>query len=237
MLGRARAADVNTLICVGYDLETSRLAQQLAASHDAGTAPRLFATAGLHPHDAKELTDDLLDELRQLCLNANVVAVGECGLDFFRNLSSVEEQRKAFAAQIELAVEIGLPLVIHDRDAHDEVWQLLKAHRASRGVMHCFSGDWAFAEKCLDLGFHISIAGPVTYKNARDLPEVARRVPADRLVIETDSPYLPPHPYRGARNEPARVRLVAECVAALRGVDVEVLAAQTSANAAMLFGI
>src|SRR5262249_25009764 len=149
----------------------------------------------------------------------------------------VDKQREAFLKQIQLANEFGLPLVVHDRDAHEDVVGLLEEHGARKGVMHCFSGDWALAERCLNLGFYISIAGPVTYKNPGFLPDVAARVPVDRIVVETDCPYLTPMPFRGKRNEPANVRLTAEEVARLRGVDFQTFAEQSTANARALFGL
>jgi TatD DNase family protein len=234
VLQRALEAGVETLICVGYDAETWRAAQRLT-THNSRL--RLFATAGLHPHDAKDLTPDVLEEIRELALAGKIVAIGECGLDFYRNLSTPEQQRDAFVAQIELANETGLPLVIHDRDAHDSVVELLASHGASRGVMHCFSGDWELAVRCLDLGFYISIAGPVTYPKNEALRDVAARVPADRIVVETDCPYLTPAPFRGKRNEPALVRLVEEEVARLRGADAEAFGEQASRNARELFGL
>src|SRR5437016_5214545 len=204
VLERALEAGVETLIVVGYDPTTWRAAQKLR-----GPGLRLYRTAGLHPHDAQDFTTALLDEIRGLARAGKIVAVGECGLDFYRNLSPPEQQRQAFVAQIELAREVGLPLVIHDRDAHESVVELLAEHGASKGVMHCFSGDWELAKRCLDLGFYISIAGPVTYAKNDDLRDVAARVPDDRIVVETDCPYLTPVPFRGKRNEPAMVRLVA----------------------------
>ncbi len=235
ILARAVKAGVGTLVCVGYDADTWRAAQQLVRTGVPGL--RLYATAGLHPHDAKDLTPELLNEIRELATSGEIVAVGECGLDFYRNLSPPEQQREAFVAQIELARETGLPLVVHDRDAHESVVELLATHGGTRGVMHCFSGVWELAERCLDLGFYISIAGPVTYPKNDVLRDVAARVPADRIVVETDCPYLTPVPFRGKRNEPALVKLVAEEVARLRGMTPEALAAQTTANAAKLFGL
>jgi TatD DNase family protein len=235
VLARAAEAGVDTLVCVGYDADTWRKAVQLAEAGVPGL--RVYATAGLHPHDAKDMTPAIMDELRSLARASSIVAIGECGLDFYRNLSSPEQQRDAFVAQIELAKEVGLPLVIHDRDAHESIVELLRAGGARRGVMHCFSGDWELARQCLDLGFYISIAGPVTYPKNDALREVASRVPGDRIVVETDCPYLTPVPFRGKRNEPALVRLVAEEVARLRGADPEVFAAQTSQNARELFGL
>jgi len=242
VLRACREAGVDTLICVGYDLQTWRQAQELVATHASGLTPhasrlRLYATAGLHPHDAKDLTPALLDEIRGLARDGKIVAVGECGLDFFRNLSSPQQQRAAFVAQIELANETGLPLVVHDRDAHESVVELLRQHGARKGVMHCFSGDWELAKQCLDLNFYISIAGPVTYPKNDALRDVAARVPADHIVVETDCPYLTPQPFRGTRNEPAMVRLVAEEVARLRGTDIEGFAAQSTRNAEALFGL
>ncbi|HEX6513580.1 MAG TPA: TatD family hydrolase, partial [Chloroflexota bacterium] len=228
-------AGIDTLVCVGYDPESWRRAQQLVAA--GGEGVRLYATAGLHPHDAKDLRPALLDEIRGLARAGKIVAIGECGLDFYRNLSTPEQQREAFVAQIELANETGLPLVIHDRDAHESVVELLARHGARKGVMHCFSGDWRLAQQCLNLGFYLSIAGPVTYPKNDDLREVAARTPADRLVVETDCPYLTPMPFRGKRNEPALVRLTAEEVARQRGVSTDELAQQTSASAKALFGL
>lgn len=235
VLQRAVDAGVETLVLVGYDAPTWRAAQALAA--EGFSRLRLYATAGLHPHDAKDFSPALVDEIRGLARDGRIVAIGECGLDFYRNLSTPEQQREAFLAQIELANETGLPLVIHDREAHESIVELLTAHGARRGVMHCFSGDWDLAKRCLDLGFWISIAGPVTYPKSEALRDVAARVPADRLVVETDCPYLTPVPFRGKRNEPALVRLTLEEVARLRGADPEDLAAQTTANAAALFGL
>ncbi len=168
-----------------------------------------------------------------------MVGFGEMGLDFFRNLSPPAAQRQAFRRQIDIARRVRKPLVIHCRDAHDETLALLAEERAGEtgGVMHCFSGDVEIARRCLDLGLYISLAGPVTYKNARALPDVARFVPEDRLVVETDCPYLPPTPHRGKRNEPAYVALTAEHVARLRGADPEALGDRLTANAASLFRI
>ena len=235
VLRRAVEAGVDTLVCVGYDAETWRAAQRLVGAGSEGL--RLYATAGLHPHDAKDFTPALMDEIRGLAQAGKIVAIGECGLDFYRNLSPPEQQREAFATQIELAKETGLPLVIHDREAHESVVDLLASHGARGGVMHCFSGDWELAEQCLDLGFYISIAGPVTYAKNDALRDVAARVPADRIVVETDCPYLTPVPFRGKRNEPALVRLIAEEVARVRGVSPEEIFELTSRNASELFGL
>lgn len=251
ILKRAAQAGVTSLVCVGYDPSSWRRAQELvhgsSPAHDSGAAvevgaadgpePRLYATAGLHPHDAKDLTPALLDEIRALIGQGRIVAVGECGLDFYRDLSTREQQREAFAVQIELAKEAALPLVVHDREAHESVAEMLREQGARSGILHCFSGDWDFARACLDLGFYLSIAGPVTYRAAEALRDVVRRAPLERLLVETDCPFLTPHPFRGKRNEPALVRLVAEEVARVREMDLEDLATATSENARAAFGI
>jgi TatD DNase family protein len=170
---------------------------------------------------------------------AKVVGFGEMGLDFFRNLSPPDVQRQVFRRQIDIARRAGKPVVIHCRDAHEETLGILAEERAGEtgGVMHCFSGDVEVARRCLDLGLYISLAGPVTYKNARALPDVARFVPEDRLVVETDCPYLPPAPHRGKRNEPAFVALTAALIAELRNADPDALCDALTANAAKLFRI
>jgi TatD DNase family protein len=185
-----------------------------------------------------------LAELRELAQQPKVVAIGEIGLDFYRDLSPRDVQRRAFQAQLAWAGKLGKPVVVHDRDAHDDVMAILadwaagldRSPLAGRaGVLHTFSGDLPMAERAIDLGFYISISGPVTYHNARDLPGIVQALPLDRLLVETDCPYLAPHPYRGKRNEPAYVRLVAERIAALRGMSFDDLAAATTANAHRLF--
>jgi TatD DNase family protein len=213
----------------------------LAAQYDM-----VYAAVGQHPHDAKKLDGAGLAELRNLAQQPKVVAVGEIGLDFYRDLSPRDVQRKAFQAQLAWAAKLGKPVVIHDRDAHDEVIEVLANWAAGladstlkgrMGVLHTFSGDLAMAERAIDLGLYISISGPVTYKNARRLPDIVQALPLERLLVETDCPYLTPHPHRGKRNEPAYVRLVAQRIAELRGISLEELAEATTANAQHLFGL
>jgi TatD DNase family protein len=232
VLARARAGGVRRMVTVGTDLETSRAAIALA-ERDAD----LFASVGVHPHHAGEVGDADLADLERLARSPKVVAVGETGLDFFRDLSPRDAQERVFRWQLALGRRVGKPVLIHCRDAHAETLRILGEADVGRtgGVMHCFSGDSAVARRVLDLGLLISVAGPVTYPNARALPEVARLVPADRLVVETDCPFLPPQPYRGKRNEPAHVVITARRVAELRGEPLEQLAAQTSENACRLF--
>ena len=235
VLERARGAGVRGMVTIGTDRETNQAVVEMARR-----LPEVWATVGIHPHDAGDAVEADFAEMEKLARSeAKVVGFGEMGLDFYRNLSPPEAQREVFRRQISMARELGKPLVIHCRDAHEETLAILAEERAKEigGVMHCFSGDVPIARRCLDLGLFISLAGPVTYKSARALPEVARFVPEDRLVVETDCPYLPPTPHRGKRNEPAYVALTAAFVAGLRGVTSEALGAAVTANAATLFGI
>ena len=234
MLARARQAGVTRMLTIGTEIPTSRAAVALAESERD-----VWASVGVHPHDAAEADADVLTEIERLAGGPRVVAVGEIGLDFFRNLSPREAQERVFRHCIGLARRVRKPVVVHCRDAHAEVLAILAEERASEagGIMHCFSGDVAIARRCLDLGLLISLAGPVTYPNARALPEVARFVPGDRLVIETDCPFLPPQGYRGKRNEPAYLALTAARVAELRGEPLEDFARRASDNARRLLRI
>ena len=234
VLDRARAAGVVGMVTIGTDRETNRAAVALAEKH-----ADIRATVGIHPHDAAEATDADFHEMERLTASPAVVALGEMGLDFFRNLSPPDVQTRVLRRQLALARELGTPVVLHCRDAHAETLAILAEERVADvgGVMHCFSGDVDIARRCLDLGLYLSLAGPVTYRNARALPDVARFAPRDRLVLETDCPFLPPHPHRGRRNEPAYVALTAARVAELRGEDPEALAAATADNAARLFNL
>lgn len=236
VLARAMDAGVEQLVTVGADIATSRAAIALAARH-----ANLWATVGVHPHDAKTVDAAALGELERMARSAKVVAIGEIGLDFYRDLSPREAQRSAFAAQLDLARRLQLPVVIHDRDAHEEVLAHLRAWVATtpgaRGVLHCFSGDEAMARAAIDLGFYVSLAGPVTFAKAPRLHHLASALPLERLLLETDCPYLAPEPFRGKRNEPANVRLIAERVAALRGTTLAEVARATTANAKRLFGL
>ena len=233
VLERARAAGVVGVVTIGTDRQTNAAAVALAER----LAP-VYATVGIHPHDASAATEADFEAMEALArTSTKVVALGEMGLDFFRNLSPHDRQRAVFRRQLALARRLGKPVVLHCRDAHAEMLAILAEEKIGEigGVMHCFSAGVEIAKRCLDLGLLISLAGPVTYKNARSLPDVARFVPSDRLVVETDCPFLPPHPHRGKRNEPAYVALTAERVAELRGADRDSLGAMMSRNAALLF--
>ncbi|MGB9903377.1 MAG: TatD family hydrolase [Desulfotomaculales bacterium] len=232
VLERARAAGVALIVNVGYDLESSRKSVALAGEFDC-----VYAAVGVHPHDAAQVPPGYLEELRKLAKGEKVVAVGETGLDYYRNLSPGEVQKKVFREHLALARELDLPVIIHDRDAHEDVLGILKKDGPGRagGVLHCFSGDWEMARVCLGMGFFISLAGVVTYPKSSLLKEIAARVPVERLLVETDCPYLTPEPWRGRRNEPAYVRSVVECVAGLRGMSAGELALITAQNARSLF--
>jgi TatD DNase family protein len=233
VLERAREAGVTEMVTIGTDRETNPAAVALAEGQVG-----VYATVGIHPHDAADATEADFDAMERLARDSvKVVALGEMGLDFFRNLSPRDVQERVLRRQLGMARHLGKPVVIHCRDAHPEALAILAHERVGEvgGIMHCFSADVEVAKRCLDLGLAISLAGPVTYKNAKALSDVARFVPADRLVLETDCPFLPPHPHRGQRNEPAWVAITAARVAELRGVTLEALGETTSENARRLF--
>lgn len=234
VLDRARTAGVRTIICVGSDLKTSAEAVELAAQREG-----IYAAVGVHPHEAKSADEQTWKAIRLLAGRPKVVALGEIGLDFYYYNSPPEVQIAVFRQQILLARELGLPIIIHDRDAHEEVYRILCEEKAGDvgGVFHCFSGGLDFAGKCLDLGFYISLAGPVTFKKAGELLRVACEIPLERLLVETDAPYLAPVPYRGKRNESAFIVETAKKVAETRGMEPEELAAATSNNARKLFSL
>jgi TatD DNase family protein len=234
----ARSAGVETVITVGTDLPSSVQAVALAHEHVGdGSEAEVLATVGLHPHDAKQWSDELAGELWRLARDSRVVAVGECGLDYYRDLSPRDDQRRAFVGQIELARRIGKPLVVHVREAGEEALDVLARHASDLAVvLHCFSQVEA-VEECARRGYYLSFAGNVTYKNAGDLRRAARAVPDDRLLLETDAPFLAPVPYRGKANLPARVVLTAALVGEIRGEDGRMLAQQTTANARRAFAL
>jgi len=233
VIARARAAGVERIITIGIGLEECRRAIEIACAHSF-----IHAAIGMHPHNASMLDLAALDFLEQHARDTRVVALGEIGLDFYRNRSPRSDQVRAFRAQLDLASALKLPVVIHDRDAHDETLQILREEKPPcGGVLHCFSGNAAMARSCIDLGFLISIPGTVTFKNAANLHAVVVDTGLEHLLIETDCPFLTPEPHRGKRNEPAFVRFVAEKIAQLKNSTVDEVAARTSANACRLFGL
>lgn len=234
VLDRAQEAGVAYALVVGSDLATSREACELAQKY-----PQLFAIVGVHPHDSKDADRATFDEIRKLATQERVVALGEMGLDYHYDFSPRKIQQRVFRYQIGLARELGLPIVIHDREAHADTMAILKEEKAEEvgGVLHCYSGSWEMARECIKMGFYISIAGPVTFANAKKLVQVVENLPLEHLLVETDAPYLTPVPHRGKRNEPAYVRHVAEAIARIKGIAVEEVEEQTTANAIKLFGL
>jgi len=238
VIARAVEAGVTQMITIGVTLETSQAAVALADAH-----PGVYAAVGVHPHTARHWDTAASIALRDLATRPNVVAIGEIGLDYYRDRSPRSDQRRAFRAQLDLAHDLGKPVIVHDREAHGDTLRILtewtEENRPEKrvGVLHCFSGDQELAAAVLDLGFCLGFDGPVTYKNATRLRDLASQIPTDRILVETDSPYLTPHPYRGQRNEPAYVRLVAEAIARVHHMDLPAFARQTTRNARWLFGL
>ncbi len=233
MLKRAESAGVKGMVVVGTDLKSSIQASLIAEKY-----PFLYFTAGIHPHDAKVVDEENLTDIIALVKRSEkCVAIGEIGLDFYRNNSTREEQERVFSRFLQIAKELDKPVVIHDRDAHGETLDMIKKAGIKRGVMHCFSGDFDFAIKCIEQGLHISIPGTVTYPSNEQLREVVRNIPLERLLLETDCPYLSPVPYRGKRNEPAYTAITGQKVAELRGMTLDELGWITTMNAGRLFRI
>lgn len=231
---RALDNGISHILTVGCDLESSAASVALALKYE-----QIYASVGVHPHAATELNEQSLQQLRELLNRPKVVALGEIGLDFYRDRSPRDIQRNAFRQQIGLAKELGKPIIVHDRDAHDEVLQILQEEDAAAvgGVLHCFSGDLAMAKKCLELGFYLSFPGTITYPKNAAAREVAKAIPVDKMLVETDCPYLSPQQFRGKRNEPAYVRYTAEKIAEIKGLTIEDVARVTSRNCFDLFGI
>ena len=229
VLQRADALGVTKFICVGTNLDDSDECLKLAEEHDA-----IYATAGIHPHDAKDAPDDFLKQLSDLLLHDKMVAVGEIGLDYFRNISEPDIQKSVFRSQLELAKSMDLAIVFHNRDADEESIQMLKEYGPGKGIAHCFSSTLETAEAFMQLGYFISFSGNLTFKNSH-LSDVASRISLDKILVETDSPYMSPEPHRGKPNEPGRTRFVAEKLAEIHGVTLEVVAEKTTANAKSLF--
>ncbi len=236
VIARADAAGVTRVIVPALDLDSAETILSLAEEYEG-----LYAAVGVHPNSAAGWRDEWIHDLSALAAHPQVVAIGEIGLDYYWDKTPPATQHHAFARQLELAADLGLPVIVHNRDASADVLRLLAASplagQGRPGVLHSFSADWTTAEKALDMGFYLGFTGPLTYKKADQLRAIAARAPLDRILIETDSPYLSPEPHRGQRNEPAHVHLVAERLADLRGLPLTELAQATTANAERLFGL
>ena len=231
VIARAKEQGVNRFICVGTNTTDSAESLKIAANFDS-----VYASAGVHPHDAKDAPGDYLKQIRNLLQFDKMVAVGEMGLDYFRNISPPDVQKKVFREQMELAHQINKPIIFHNRDADEDVIKILSEFPGAVGVAHCFSSDLKTAKVFLNMGFYISFSGNLTFKNSH-LPEIAKEIPLDKVMIETDSPFLSPVPFRGKPNEPGRTRFVAEKLAEIHKVPLEKIAEKTSTNAATLFSL
>ncbi|WJP97752.1 TatD family hydrolase [Macrococcus bovicus] len=234
VIDRALEAGVDRMIVVGFDEKTITRTMELIEQYDF-----IYGVIGWHPVDAIDFTENNYNWIKELATHDKIVAIGEMGLDYHWDKSPKDVQKSVFRRQIALAKELKKPIVIHNREATQDVVDILKEENAAEvgGVMHSFSGSKEICDEILKLNFIISLGGPVTFKNAKQPKEVAQHVPLDKLIVETDAPYLTPHPYRGKRNEPAYVKLVAEQIAELRGISYEALAAATTQNAERLFGL
>jgi TatD DNase family protein len=233
VLGRAGQAGVVSIVAPAVDVDSSRRLVSMAREHEG-----VYAAVGVHPHSAEGFSEKELSQLRELAADPKVVAIGEIGLDYEREYAPRADQQHALRAQLALARELNLPLVLHQRQAKEDLLSLLsEAGPGLRGVFHAFSGDPEWARRCLETGFYLSLAGPVTFLNAHKWQATVAGLPLGRLLLETDSPYLAPHPYRGQRNEPAWVRQVAEALAVLLGAPLEKVAGVTTRNAQELFGL
>jgi len=234
VIARAVEAGVTRMVNVGFNRETIPTTMELVEKYDF-----IYAAIGWHPVDAIDMKDGDLEWIAELCRHDKVVAIGEIGLDYYWDTSPKDIQQQVLRRQIGLARELSMPIVIHNRDAHEDIVKILREEKAEDvgGIMHSFSGSWETAKMCLDMGFHLSFGGPITFKNARQPKEVLEKVPLDRLLIETDAPYLTPHPFRGKRNESAYVKYVAEAAADIKGISLEELAEITTKNGLERFGI
>lgn len=234
VIDRALTEGISKMVVVGFDRPTIKKAMELAEKYEF-----IYASIGWHPVDAIDMTDEDLLWIEELASHPKVVALGEMGLDYYWDKSPKEIQKEVFRKQIQLAKKVKLPIVIHNRDATADIVEILREEGAKEvgGIMHCFSGSPEVAKECVEMNFYISLGGPVTFKNARKPKEVAEIIPLEKLLIETDCPYLAPHPYRGKRNEPSYVKLVAEQIAEIKQLPVEEVARATMENAKKLFGI
>lgn len=224
--------DVEAVLNPGADLNTSKKAVLIAEKY-----PFIYAAVGCHPHDTKYMNDDTMNIFSKMAKSNKVIAIGEIGLDYYYDNSDRETQKKWFREQIRLAKELDLPYIVHDRDAHEDILRIMKEEHYDgvRGILHCYSGSVELSKEFIKLGFYISLAGPVTFKKARVPKLVAQEVPFDKLLIETDSPYLTPEPFRGKRNEPKYVKYVAEEIAKIRNISIDEVAEKTKENFKTLF--
>ncbi len=234
VIKRAFDGGIKTIVNIGTDMTSSRNSVELSRRYED-----IYAVIGIHPHNADSFNLNVSKKLKKLADNEKVVAIGEIGLDFHYDNSPRQKQKQAFRAQLRLAKSLNLPIVIHTRDADEETIKILKEEKADEigGIMHCFASGKKMAKEVLNLGFHLAFGGLITFKNLSDLREVVSEVPLEKLLLETDSPYLTPDPYRGKRNEPLYVKYVAEKVAEIKDISVEEVAKKTTFNAKKVYNI
>lgn len=234
VIKRAEAEGVSNMVVVGFDRETIPSAIRIAEKYDF-----IYAAVGWHPVDAIDMKAEDLAWIEELSNHPKIVAIGEIGLDYHWDKSPKDVQKDVFRKQIQLAKKVKLPIIIHNREATQDIVDILKEEKAEEvgGIMHCYSGSLDIAKECINMNFYISFGGPVTFKNAKKPKEVVKELPIEKILVETDCPFLAPHPYRGKRNEPAYVKLIAEQIAALKGLSYEEVAQQTTLNAKKIFQI
>lgn len=223
---------VKYILNAGSDIATSKKSIMLAEKFDF-----VYAAVGVHPHEVEKLSETDFDELKKMYSHKKVVAVGEIGLDYYYDHSPRESQRHWFERQIELGKELNLPLIVHNRDSHEDMMNIIRKHAPFNGVLHCFTGSWEMAKELLSLGLYLSFGGPITFKNASKAIGIIEKMPEDRILIETDCPYLTPEPFRGKRNDSGYVHLVAKKISEIRGISIEEAAKRTTMNTKKLFGI
>jgi TatD DNase family protein len=234
IIDRAKAANVKAFICVGYDKESSELAIDIANMYE-----EVYAAIGIHPSEAKHYKDSDLIWLKENLNHKKVVALGEIGLDYYWDKSTEEKQKNLFIEQMKLANEFKLPIIVHMRDAINDTYEMIKNYKdkSLSGVMHCYSGSWEYVNKFIDLNLYISLAGPVTFKNAKTPKEIAEKINLNRLLVETDAPYLAPMPHRGKTNESKNLKYIVKEIATIRGISVEEVEKKTSENTIKLFNL
>ena len=230
VIHNANNNNVSKIICVGVDIETSKKSIKIAEKYDM-----VYATAGYHPHESKETQINYLEQLKKILSHNKVIAVGEMGLDYCYKISDSKIQRKIFREQLELARELDMPAIIHNRESDDDLLNDIKSSKITKGVIHCFASNLEFANKLLDIGLHISFTGMITF--VKELQDVVKQIPLDKIMVETDSPYLAPIPHRGKRNEPYMVNFIAEEIAKIKGLTLEEVAKTTTKTARDFFGI
>lgn len=232
VIKNSRSAGVSKMVNISADMKSARNSVMLTKKYDD-----IYATVGVHPHDVKDMTYDSLEELKELCKNDKVVAIGEIGLDYYYEYSDKESQKKWFIEQLKLANELNLPVVIHSRDADLECYEIIKNNCPQKAVIHCFSGSKELAKQYIDMGFYIGIGGVITFKNARKLVEVVQNIPLERILLETDAPYLTPEPFRGQRNSPEFLPFIVNKVSDIKNILPKEVEETTYLNALSFYNI